>query len=1105
MSAVTATILFTDLVDSTQLMSDLGEDAAEALRREHFGLLRSAIAETGGREVKNLGDGLMVAFDGIGAAMACAVAMQQAISSRPPTLAPLAIRIGVAVGEAEHEDGDYFGLPVVQAARLCAKAAGGEILVTDLARLLAGSRGGFDLEPVGALELKGLDEPVEAHRLRWQARPAAAQPPLPARLDAARAATFVGREAEDERLRLAWKAAVAGERRVALLAGEPGIGKTTLAGRLATDVHDEGAIVLYGRSDEDLGVPYQPWIEALGHLVGHLPDEVLADHVADRGPSLVRLVPELGRRTGAEASAQIDGDAERFILFGCVADLLERASRVRPVLLVLDDLHWADRPTTQLLRHLVTNVVAAAIAVVGTYRDSEVASGDPASELLAVLHREQGVDRVALRGLSDADLLEMLERIAGHELDDAGVALRDAVLEETAGNPFFVGEVLRHLVESGSLVQDASGRWVAGGDVLAAGLPVSVKEVIAQRVARLGPSTERLLTFASVIGRDFEVALLAAVADVTDDEVLDACDAATAAAVLRTTDDPERYTFNHALIEHTLYDSLSAARRTRAHRAVAEAIEELVGDDSGERAGELAFHWSRAVAPTDGDKAARYAQVAGDRALALLAPDEALRWYSQALELVGSSATAEDRRSIELLVGLGDAQRQVGVPDYRDTLLQASRLADAGGHIDVLVAAVLANNRGMLSASHEVDADRVAMIDRALDRLDDDRLADRARLLSLACLERIYGGEFDLRVQLAEEAVAAARGSGEADVLASTIVFCSDGIFSPSTVGVRRRWFEEAATLDPASLRPATRYLLHNNRRFSSIEWCDGVGVREGEEAAAEAIERVPHASLQWNHAFHLVWPEILWGRLDEAERLLDRSFELGVANDEPDVMVIYGSQLMLLRDFGGRLEEIFPLIVETHTAAPEIAGYRGLYAWACASSGRMEQAVGMLDAELAGGFAIPPDYSWLLTHSLWADAAAACGHRAAATLLRERMLPFAELVVSAAVATRLPVAHYLGRLEHSLGNLDGAHDWFQRALEIDERLESRLYVAHTQAAWAALLVERDEGDDRERARAMAEDALASAVAGGLVAVARDARNVLARLGDEGGVGAVVG
>ena len=245
------------------------------------------------------------------------------------------------------------------------------------------------------------------------------------------------------------------------------------------------------------------------------------------------------------------------------------------------------------------------------------------------------------------------------------------------------------------IYQQDDGRWISGIDLRAAGLPVSVKEVVGRRLAGLGPDTERVLALAAVIGRDFDVPSLAAVAHLDEDAVVDLCDAAVLAAVLQTTDDPDRYTFAHALIEHTLYDGLSPARRSRAHRAVAEHLELRWGADPGDRAGELAHHWSAAVQPTDVAKAVHYAAVAAARALDQLAPDEALRWYSQAIELLDRSPDDLHQRA-RILLGLGDAQKQCGVPAHRETLIEAAHLADQIGDVDLLVQAALTNNRGLL-------------------------------------------------------------------------------------------------------------------------------------------------------------------------------------------------------------------------------------------------------------------------------------------------------------------------------------------------------------------------------------------------------------------------
>ena len=276
------TILFTDLVQSTDTLARLGEEKAEELRRTYFGLLRDAVGSHRGTEVKNLGDGLMVVFPSASDAVACAVAMQQALERHNRTGGEaLHMRVGVAVGEATCEEADYFGTPVVEASRLCATADAAQILVTDMVRVLAGSRGGHQFEPLGPVQLKGLPDPVPVQHIRWER--ARSEVPLPPRLAPKTRGVFVGRQPEGDTLERAWKAAQQGERQVVFLAGEPGIGKTRLATEIALRAHREGGVVLLGTCDEDLGLPYQPFVEALRHLVTAGPADELRDALAERG------------------------------------------------------------------------------------------------------------------------------------------------------------------------------------------------------------------------------------------------------------------------------------------------------------------------------------------------------------------------------------------------------------------------------------------------------------------------------------------------------------------------------------------------------------------------------------------------------------------------------------------------------------------------------------------------------------------------------------------------------------------------------------------------------------------------------------------------------
>ncbi len=497
---VSVAVVFTDLVGSTALASRVGPEAAERLRREHFALLRVAIDRHGGSEVKNLGDGLMIVFDRSSAAVAASVAMQQLIDRGNRTSVDgevLAIRVGVAAGEADADDsGDVFGPPVVEAARLCADAEGDQILVTDVVRTLTGARGGFAFDPLGERTLRGLPDPVRVWAVSWEPLDAVVDTtsavPLPNRLATA-GAIVAGRVEELARLGDAWKHAVVGACRGVVVGGEAGIGKTTLLARFAQTVSADGGAVSYGRCDEDLAIAYQPWGESLQHLAAHLPDDVLDAHVAARGTTLARLVPALGRTaSGAGSSGSDDGGTERHLLFAAVVDLLDRAAAITPVLLVLDDFHWADRPTTQLLRHVLADDDLRGVAIVVTYRPTDIDAAHPMTETLAALRRIDGTDFIDLSGLDDRELLELLGAIAGHDLPDEALALRDALSAETDGNPFFTLEILRHLSETGTLRQDADGRWAATIDLRVTGLPVSVRQVVGQRVARLGEATERV-------------------------------------------------------------------------------------------------------------------------------------------------------------------------------------------------------------------------------------------------------------------------------------------------------------------------------------------------------------------------------------------------------------------------------------------------------------------------------------------------------------------------------------------------------------------------------------------------------------------------------------
>lgn len=316
-------------------------------------------------------------------------------------------------------------------------------------------------------------------------------------------------------------------------------------------------------------------------------------------------------------------------------------------------------------------------------------------ETLAGLHRQRGVTNVELKGLDDTGIVALMEAAAGYRMDEDGIGLAHALYRETDGNPFFLGEVLRHLTETGAILRDDSGRRVAKVSLDQIALPDSIRMVIGARVLRLGSDAGRILATAAVIGRDFDPDVLARATGTSEDHLLDILESAAAAALVREPADASgRYNFAHTLIQHTLFEDLAPNRRAQAHRQVAEALEDLHGEHPGARVGELARHWINASQPIDLTKAISYSKQAGDAALAALAPGDAQNCYAQALDLYAHAPDRDPVLAIDLAIGLGTAQRQTGNPAFRETLLTAARNAADLGDTQRLVAGALANNRG---------------------------------------------------------------------------------------------------------------------------------------------------------------------------------------------------------------------------------------------------------------------------------------------------------------------------------------------------------------------------------------------------------------------------
>jgi hypothetical protein len=1091
-------VLMTDLVGSTAMAERVGPRTAHDLRAEHLALLRGVVELTGGREVKNLGDGLMVVFTSASQALLCAVGVQQSVEVRNRRAKErFEVRIGVSLGEATIAEDDYFGAPVVESARLCAAAHGGQIVVNAVVRQVAGTHDGHGFRSLGGFELKGISEPVQAFELQWEPLLDAGIS-LPERLRELPATGYVGRVAERARLTELWGQAREGSRRLVLISGEAGVGKTRLATHLALQAHASDATVLYGRCDEDLGVPYQPWAQALSHLVSEAPAQTLSAHVERHGGDLARLVPALAERVpGLPAPRQSDPETERYLMYAAAAGLLEDAGAKEPLLLIIDDLHWADAPTLSLLRHLVSAGSSMPVMVVATYRDSDLSRDHPLTALLAALHREQGVERLRLTGLDPADVLALLEVAVGHELDEEGRALAEEITRETAGNPFFAVEVLRHLAESGAIVQQQDGRWRLVADLADLGLPQSVREVIGQRVERLGADARTALSAAAVIGRDFDVDLLLAVLAFPEPRLLDLLEEGVAASLLQENRDRAgRFTFTHALVEHALNEDLGATRRARLHRQVAEALEDLCGDEPGERLGELAGHWAAATVNADTSKALLYARRAAERALEQLAPHEAVRWYRQALELYEHAPGVDRSKRSELLIGLGEAQRQVGDPEFRQTLLEVAHLAQELGEADRLFRAVLANSRGWSSQIGAVDDERVRALEASADALPDDD-GRRAQVLALLAVELHYAAEPARCRALVAQALEIARAAGDPAALGHTLTNAVHAIWVPDTLAERLRLAHELVELARRLDDPWLSFWAAQRQVAVGLEAGDRAQAESGLQAMTALAASVPEPSIAWTRLMHESGWALAQGELAEAERWAREALDVGTVSGQRDVVAAFGALLFNVRYFQGRLEELAEPSLRLAARAHGHSMLRASAALTLIESSRPDEAGELALAEDFKG--VPWDALWSVALFMWADVCARLGLAARAGELYALLAPFPDQFVSAGASVWGSMPWALGRLAATQERHERADSHFAAAAEIEQRFGAPLFLARTHTGWARALVARGRGEDLERAQPMLQSAEETSVRMGAEGIAREVAACRAALSAIGG------
>ncbi|HEY7467580.1 MAG TPA: AAA family ATPase, partial [Dehalococcoidia bacterium] len=474
---------------------------------------------------------------------------------------------------------------------------------------------------------------------------------------------FVGREAELKQLQSAFDAAMSGQGGLVMVVGEPGIGKTAVCQQLATYVSLRGGRTLVGHCYEEgsLSLPYLAFVEAMRtYVLARDPDGLRSD-LGSGAADVARIVSEVRDRVSVELRDAGDPEDDRWRLLHSVTTFLRNAASVQPLVIVLEDLHWADRGTLDLLQHVARNLQGARLVVVGTYRDVEVDRAHPLSGTLAELRRSGTFLRVPLRGLTVDEVHRMYESLRGNQVSWAQA---EAVHRQTEGNPLFIQEFLRYLVEEGYVLREG-GRWVpAQGTVPGTGLPEGLRDVIGKRLSRLSDQCNRLLSIAAVIGRDFDLETLRVVGGFSEDELLSSIEDAVRVGVLeeRSLPGAVRYRFAHAFFRQSLYEEMIAPRRLRLHQEVARALEAQYASRREEHAAELAEHYGQSTDRADLKKAVEYSQMAANRSMSVFAYAEAEEHLRRCLAVQEVLDPEDKAKRSDLLLALGDAILPQGNP-----------------------------------------------------------------------------------------------------------------------------------------------------------------------------------------------------------------------------------------------------------------------------------------------------------------------------------------------------------------------------------------------------------------------------------------------------------
>lgn len=934
---------------------------------------------------------------------------------------------------------------------------------------------------------------------------------------------LVGRERELAQLDAALEGALAGRGELVLLTGEPGIGKTAIARAFAAGAVGRGAGLAWGSCWEGGGAPaYWPWVQIARALTRGADLDGLRDALGAGAPWIAGLLPGLADALGAPAPppSELDSDQARFRRFDALATLLAHAAEQRPLVVVLDDLHWADASSLLALEFVARALPDMPLLVIAAYRHAEAHARPELAAALGGLAR--AATRLPLEGLG-LDEVGLLAAACAHELgadEPAEIPPRlvVAVHGASAGNPFFVDELVQLLAAQGRLHDDrAADRPLP--------LPDGVRDAIRRRLAPLGAETGEALAAAAVLGSEVRFQTLAAVLGVPAATVLARLEAPLRAGIVVAGRDPGRFLFAHALVRDTLLEGLSPTRRAQLHRAAGETLEASYGDDVEPHLDEIAHHFLQGAPDGGAERAVAYAARAAQRAIDQFAYEDAARLYARARD-VAASLPADDARSWQLCQGLGEARMRAGdVEGAQQALHAAAEHARRLGDGVRIAQSALARSAGAFSPGL-VEPELVAALEEGLARID--RLApadplDRATVDGLRCRLRVqlalalyWSPQRARRERLVDDALALARelvarasaaGTPAIRTLADrTLAFAlAQGfvaVWGPDTVPyglpISVEALELCARTNDAELAMQVRLW----RTGLLLELDDRVRAEEEIEAFGASARRLRQPRMLAFAPLHAAMAACMRGDFDRAERLTAAAAAQARGIPGSIAPIVADAQNYLVRRTQGRHLDLEPLVRGHADRLPAMSRWRCALALLLAELGREDEARRELEQLAAGDFEdFPRDVLWLVAMSLLAELVALLGDSRRARRLYDLLIPYeGRNIVSLGAAYIGPVDRYLGLLARTAGADERALGHLETARSAAERMGARPVAVLTALDAAEVLARRRAPGDAARGRALVERVAGEAARmrmAGAVGHADDLRARLAEPADD--------